>query len=169
MSKGRSQRRAARIAANANKPIGSNQIEKNNQGVVANHNRIMATQLQQRTEAFSGPLPHPDHLERYEKIISGGAERIFKMAENQADHRMSIEKLVVGADVRRSDFGLLFGFIIALVVTGSGTYITLQDKSIGGYITMIAPLASIIGLFIYNRNTRPQGDKDTSSRKEKKK
>ena len=32
---------------------------------------------------FQGPLPHPDHFEKYNEILPGSAERILKMAENQ--------------------------------------------------------------------------------------
>jgi uncharacterized membrane protein len=47
-----------------------------------------------RTEAalFSGPIPPPDLLERYNQIIPEGADRILKMAEKQSAHRQKIEK-----------------------------------------------------------------------------
>ena len=47
-------------------------------------------QLQQST-SFSGPLPHPEILERYNSAVPGGAERIIAMAEKQSDHRMRLE------------------------------------------------------------------------------
>ena len=37
--------------------------------------------LEHRQESFEGLLPHPDHLERYEKILAGSADRILRMAE----------------------------------------------------------------------------------------
>ena len=91
------------------------------------------------------------------------------MAENQADHRMTIEKSLVQADIRRSDFGLLYGFVLSLVVTGSGVWITLQDKSVVGFITMLAPLASIVALFVYNRQTQRKDEEIQSSKEKKKK
>lgn len=41
---------------------------------------------------FSGPLPHPEILARYEEILPGAATRIFEMAEEQAIHRRYMEK-----------------------------------------------------------------------------
>jgi uncharacterized membrane protein len=41
---------------------------------------------------FRGPLPPPELLEHYEKVLPGGAERIFRMAENEQEHRHALEK-----------------------------------------------------------------------------
>ena len=38
-------------------------------------------------QSFSGPIPHPDILEHYEKIVPRAAERILAMAEEDAKHR----------------------------------------------------------------------------------
>lgn len=38
-------------------------------------------------ERHSGPLPAPKTLHGYEKIVPGGAERIFLMAEKEQQHR----------------------------------------------------------------------------------
>ena len=37
---------------------------------------------------FSGPLPDPQNLQRYEQILPGSAERIMAMAETQLAHRI---------------------------------------------------------------------------------
>ncbi len=36
--------------------------------------------------SFSGPLPPPEVFAKYEQILSGSADRILKMAENQSTH-----------------------------------------------------------------------------------
>ncbi len=50
-----------------------------------------------RMETFKGPIPPPAVLEAYESLVPGAAQRILKMAENQASHRQEIEKIVVKA------------------------------------------------------------------------
>ena len=45
-----------------------------------------------RQSSFSGPLPPPQILEKYESIVPGSADRIIGMAEKQSEHRRSIEK-----------------------------------------------------------------------------
>lgn len=32
-------------------------------------------------EEFSGPIPHPDTIQKYEEILPGAADRIISMAE----------------------------------------------------------------------------------------
>ena len=46
----------------------------------------------QHSEAFSGPIPPPDLLEKYNNIIPNGADRILAMAEQQQAHRQFMEK-----------------------------------------------------------------------------
>ena len=38
---------------------------------------------------FSGPLPHPEDLAKYEQVLPGAADRIISMAEQQAAHRQA--------------------------------------------------------------------------------
>ena len=40
---------------------------------------------------FSGPLPPPEMLARYEETVPGAAERIIVITEEQHRHRMSVE------------------------------------------------------------------------------
>src|SRR5438093_9488764 len=64
--------------------------------------------------SFSGPLPHPDIVAKFEQVIPGAAERLLRMAEKQSNHRQSLERTVVDADIRRSWAGLWTGFVIGL-------------------------------------------------------
>ncbi len=36
---------------------------------------------------YSGPLPHPDHFDRYDQVLPGAADRILSMAENEGKQR----------------------------------------------------------------------------------
>lgn len=47
-----------------------------------------------QSQSFSGPLPSPDALAKYEQVIRGAAERIIAMAERQANHRQTIGKIL---------------------------------------------------------------------------
>lgn len=52
--------------------------------------------------AFRGPIPPPNILSGYEKLLPGAADRILSMAENQTRHRHSIEKKIVETEARDS-------------------------------------------------------------------
>jgi len=142
-------------------------VMNNNSSTEISKNSHSRPIIASRREEFSGPIPHPEHLERYGNIVQDGAERIFRMAENQAEHRMRIESQIVNADIRRSDRGLLYGFIIAIVVTGSGTWIAVMEGNSLGFVAILTPLVSIIGLFIYNRQSQSNNKEDTASKKKK--
>lgn len=95
------------------------------------------------TSEFSGPIPHPDLLIKYNEIIPNGADRIMTMTEKQSDHRMSMENTYMGNQYKQSRLGtvifalITFGFII------SGTTLILFDKQPAGLFTFgvaIVPL-----------------------------
>ena len=41
---------------------------------------------------FSGPVPSPGMLKQYGYIIENGAERVFRMAEDQGKHRREMRR-----------------------------------------------------------------------------
>jgi hypothetical protein len=69
-----------------------------------------------RTQAalFSGPIPPPDLLDRYNQMIPDGANRILKMAENQSTHRQFIEKWAIVGGTILSYIGVLCAAVIAI-------------------------------------------------------
>lgn len=64
----------------------------------------------------SGPLPHPDLLNGYEKTLPGAADRILIMTEKEQAHRHEVDQQLLEYD--RSDLrrGQNFGFVLALIL-----------------------------------------------------
>lgn len=118
-------------------------------GVIERRHLIAA-----RSERFSGPLPPPRLLKEYGEIISNGAERIFAMAEEQMRHRINSEKKVIESDIRRSDRGLIMGFILSLVIVLGGFGLVLSGRDATGIAAILAAMATLIGLFIYTHESR---------------
>lgn len=102
-------------------------------------------------EVFSGPLPHPSILEKYEQVVPGAAERIFKSFENQTEHRHKIEKSVIKTQNRLSIVGLVFGFIIAMTTIIGGIYTVLKDRPLLGGALSFSGLAILVGAFLLNK------------------
>lgn len=46
-------------------------------------------------EQWSGPLPSPDSLARYNNVLPDAAERIMSMAEKEMEHRHKKEMLAI--------------------------------------------------------------------------
>jgi uncharacterized membrane protein len=83
-----------------------------------------------RTESFSGPIPPPDLLAKYNDALPNGADRIVSMAEKQQDHRISMEKFMAHEMTSRSKTGLYLGFVLALVIISGGIFLIYSGKNI---------------------------------------
>lgn len=109
---------------------------------------------------FSGPIPPPDALERYERLQPGFANRIMTMAEGQAQHRQSLEKAVTTANIRSEARGQVLGFIIAMTVIAISAVILWQGKSIEGLIGMLGTVTVLASVFVYGRWRRDRELRD---------
>lgn len=70
--------------------------------------------IQVRSQFTSGPIPSAEVLAAYESTLPGAADRIIKMAENQANHRSELEKLAIKGNIEKEYRGQWFGFIIGM-------------------------------------------------------
>ena len=102
-----------------------------------------------QSASFSGPLPHPALLAKYNEIIPNGAERIMAMAERQSTHREGIERLVIEENVASQKRGSIFAFIICLVAIVGGFVLIATGKDAYGLASIVASLATLAGVFVY--------------------
>ena len=66
---------------------------------------------------FQGPVPHPGTLAGYERILPGAADRIMKMAEDDAEHQRKIECLAIENVARDIKRGQYLGFSIGAALS----------------------------------------------------
>ena len=109
---------------------------------------------------FSGPIPSPDAFEKYELIVQGAAERILKMAENEAESRIRNEGKLVDNEVkitnnivRSSYLGVFFAFAAVLILSALAYLAIIKDHPEVA-IAIVVAMASIAGLFILFRNRK---------------
>jgi uncharacterized membrane protein len=102
-------------------------------------------------ESFSGPVPHPEIIEKYEKILPGAAERIFKSWENQTEHRQSLERSVVKTDNAKSILGVVLGFIVVVVTIIGGIVTAINGHPLFGSGLSLVGLAMLATAFITSR------------------
>lgn len=112
-------------------------------------------------KAFHGPLPPPETLAGYEQACPGAAERILRMAENQAGHRQEQEtvhqdlaRLIVAAEVSSERRGQWLAFSLAVLISGGGVYLLSIGKEVTGFVALMTPLAAMAGVFIYAKKRR---------------
>ena len=103
--------------------------------------------------SYSSPIPPSNEMAGYEKVCPGSADRILKMAEQQAAHRKNIEMIVVKTSSERSLLGVKYAFCIAMAAfLLSGVCFCLGEMIAGGAI-FGGTLVSLVGVFIHGTNS----------------
>jgi uncharacterized membrane protein len=105
-------------------------------------------------EAFAGPLPAPETLAKYDAIVPGMAERRLRTFEQQAEHRMGLEKHVLRWDVIRSNVGLLAAFVFGVLVLAAAVYLIVNGYSTEGLIAIVSEFVTYGLAFLYSSETR---------------
>lgn len=109
-----------------------------------------------QVERYSGNIPHPSIVGRWERIMPGSADHILSLSENHQEHRMEIERRVFDNFVKREQLGMWFYFVIALVMIVGGVIIILSGHSTVGLVALAAPVAALAGSFLYSHHSTRQ-------------
>ncbi len=90
----------------------------------------------------------------YDVVQPGLGERIVSMAENQSNHRMEMEKVVVQGDSTRANWGLFAALFFGLACLGCGTFLIQKGHDKAGAAIVGTPILGVISTFIYGTNSR---------------
>jgi uncharacterized membrane protein len=107
--------------------------------------------LSSRTQitAFSGPLPPPAVLAKYNEVLPGLAERIVALTEQQSAHRQALEAAVTKGNIAAQGRGQWFALVTVLAGMASGVWLVSADKPTAGLTAMLTPLGIVAaGFFI---------------------
>ena len=99
-----------------------------------------------------GPLPDAETLAEYSVLIPNGADRIMKMAEQQLQHRMSMENSVVKGQMLQSNIGQILAFLIGLAAIGAATYCIVTGHEWAGSILGVGGLTGLVTAFIRGKS-----------------
>src|SRR5688572_27353543 len=91
--------------------------------------------VQQIKNVHLGPLPDPDTLRAYAKVIPNGAERIMALVESESRHRHAQEARLVACETRRITRGQWMAFVLTLLLATAGLYL-----GVGGHDWLAAGL-----------------------------
>ncbi len=105
-----------------------------------------------RRESFSGPIPHPEILQKYEEVQHGFAERIVSMAEHQLDHRIKCENKVVDGSVSESKRGQWIGFCVAVLFLLAATALGLTGHDWLGGVLGGGTLVALVTVFVQTKH-----------------
>lgn len=109
-------------------------------------------------QSFSGPLPPPEILGKYETMCPGSADRIIAMAERESDHRRAIEQAIVRGELEQNErdsgearCGQICALVITVVALGAGAYTAIHGHELAGSILGVGGIGSIVTAFLIGR------------------
>lgn len=111
------------------------------------NNTKQTIHLQQ--QHYSGPLPHPEALERYNQIVPGAAERIIKMAEKEMDHRHKNEDVMTRSAIRTTIMSIIFAFVSVLILSGLVFYALTKGFDVVAGSIAVGSIAAVSSVFIF--------------------
>jgi Predicted membrane protein (DUF2335) len=119
--------------------------EENNTDVLPSEASAPLEQRRALFVAYEGPLPPAQELIRYNQAHPEAAHRIITMAESQEAHRQKLET-----------FGLIFGFVIVIMVTGAGTLLIFNNKPGTGLVIALSGIATLVWPFVVSQRTKEE-------------
>jgi uncharacterized membrane protein len=101
-----------------------------------------------RTEAFTGPLPHPSHLEHYGQVIPNGADRIMKMAELSLSSNVEVRQKGQWYDQVYRVLGMVLGFVALMVMIGAAVVAGIYGYNVLAGLLLGTTVIGSAGMFI---------------------
>lgn len=101
-----------------------------------------------KQESFSGPLPHPQNFEGYEKVLPGSADRIIKMTESQVNHRINIEGQIVKRSLNQKTLGIIIGGVATVIILFVATYLALKGHDWLAGVMVTTTILGVITVFV---------------------
>lgn len=106
---------------------------------------------------FSGPIPPPHILAKYDEISGGGfANRIVTMAESEQGHRHDIEKTMVRSAISSESRGQNFAFLLCLAIIAVSFVMIFVGKEVIGSIFAGSTMIGLAYVFITGK--KPKND-----------
>jgi uncharacterized membrane protein len=110
---------------------------------------------------YRAPIPPPEMLWRYEKIVPGAAKRILTQFERQSEHRREIERKMVSNIARREMGSILVVALLIVAVTFLGYHMVSRGQSLYALGTVAASVSGVLIAFFTGKkaNLREKEEK----------
>jgi uncharacterized membrane protein len=119
--------------------------------------------------SFAGPIPPPNMLAEYEKVVPGLATQIIEWTNAQRQHRQALERLKTEGAERRMNRGQILAGIVALGGLGIAGVVGIFGSAIVGSIIAIVAVGGPTAAVFLARNwgsTAPSKLPSASSKKD---
>lgn len=137
---------AKEVKADLKQPIAEPQIARILNKLPSNDRSILMAAIQQ--ESFSGPLPHPQYYEGYEKVLPGSADRILTMTESQMNHRIKQEDRIVRRSLNQKLVGIIIGGVSVFLMTCAAVYLGMNNHDVLAGTMATTTILGVISVFV---------------------
>src|SRR6266508_605347 len=86
----------------------------------------------ERTVTHEGPLPPPQQLQAYDRVLPGLAERIVSMAEREQNNRHAMQRVEVEGGLELARRGQRYGLAVAVLVLVVSLILVLTGHEVVG-------------------------------------
>ncbi|NNV20567.1 DUF2335 domain-containing protein [Ochrobactrum pseudogrignonense] len=111
-------------------------------------NQRIAMKVSVEQSSWSGPLPAPSDMMKYDQIVSNGAERIFTAWEEESKHRRELEKKELRWTIFESIYGKSLAIIFVLSVLAVTAYAISMNANWIAAILGGTMIGSIVWAFV---------------------
>ena len=125
-------------------PKNKSRLSKGIKGDIITDKKSVDSDVQiKKTTIYTGPLPLPERLEEYERILPGSADRICTLAEKNQEDRSNENSKILKSDgeVIR---GSIFVSLVLILVSGWLAYILRNDPLIAALVFASGPVTTIM-------------------------
>ncbi len=109
-------------------------------------------------EMYSGPIPDPESMKKYEEIKPGFADRLLKMAEKEQEHRISVNKKLLELEQKDQDKdykylfrGQVLAILAVLLICSLSLYAFYKGYPKQGAIIACTIIITLVGSFLISR------------------
>lgn len=97
---------------------------------------------------FSGPLPHPDILEGYDKVCPGSAGKIINHFVKEQDHRHKIESATMDESIKITNKSLNFAMFFCVLVFIVGSIAAFTGHAWFASILLTTFIGTVLAAFL---------------------
>jgi uncharacterized membrane protein len=129
----------------------------------------LVTQTQTQTQVYEGPVPHPDIMAEFDRLVPGAAREMFDWARADSEHRRAMEAASNAANIStqskqlalaqyqaesvfRSDLiGQICGLIVSVGCVAGAVYLAVNGQPWVAAALAGIPTAAVIQAFMAKR------------------
>jgi uncharacterized membrane protein len=110
-------------------------------------NNPQQTQIIAQATSWAGPLPPPEVLEDFDRVINSGAERVFHQFELETQHRHRLQNRASRWQAYDLIIGKIFAFLFVVGALAVSAFAIHKGSPVAGTILGTGVLAAIVYAF----------------------